>query len=64
MREKQGYRDTLAELNALFPDKGVLSKTEAARFMGVSIRTIYRMKLPFNQMGRIAKADLARFVCN
>ena len=62
-REKQGYRETLAALNEMFPDKGMLNKKETAQFVGVHRSTLYRMKIPFNQNGRITKADLARFVC-
>ena len=29
-REKQGYRDTIAELNRLFPEKGKLTRREDA----------------------------------
>ena len=65
MREKQGYRDTIAELNEMFPGKGMLSKSEVAKFLGVHRTTVYRMKIPFNKgTGRITKADLARQICN
>lgn len=64
MREKQGYRETIAALNEMFPDQGMLNKTEAAKFLGVSPRTIQRKKIKFNDAtGRITKADLARQVC-
>lgn len=63
-REKQGYRETLAALNEMFPDQGMLNKTEVAKFLGVNPRTIQRKKLQFNEAtGRITKADLARQVC-
>lgn len=63
-REKQGFRDTLASLNEMFPDQGMLNKTEVAKFLGVTPRTISRSKLKFNDAtGRITKADLARQVC-
>ena len=64
MREKPGYRDTIAQLNEMFPDQGMLSKTEAAKFLGVSRTTIYNRGIKFNEAtGRITKADLARQVC-
>jgi transposase len=64
MREKQGYRDTLEELNVMFPEQGMLSKGEVAKFLGVHRTTVYRMKIPFNKnTGRITKADLARQIC-
>lgn len=63
-REKQGYRDTIAQLNEMFPDKGMLTKNEVAQFMGVSRATIYNRGIKFNDnTGRITKADLARQVC-
>lgn len=66
-REKKGYRDTLANLNEMFPSQGVLNKSETAVFLGVSQKTIYRYvqdgKIRFNGLGRITKADLAMQVC-
>lgn len=60
-REKQGYRDTIAELNRIFPDKGMLDRNDAARFMGKSISTV-RRRIQFKD-GLITKADFARQVC-
>ena len=63
-REKVGYRDTIAQLNEMFPDKGMLTKTETAKFMGVDIKTVKRRGIKFNEAtGRVTKADLARQVC-
>lgn len=63
-REKQGYRDTIAQLNEMFPDQGMLNRTEAAKFLGVDIKTVKRRGIKFNEAtGRITKADLARQVC-
>ena len=63
-REKQGFRDTIAALNEMFPDQGMLNKTEAARFLGVDSRTINRRGIQFNKAtGRVTKADLARQIC-
>ena len=63
-REKQGFRDTIASLNEMFPDQGMLSKGEVARFLGVSTKTVNRHGIRFNAAtGRITKADLARQVC-
>lgn len=59
--EKKGYRDTLASLNEMFPDKGVLDRADTARFMGRSISTV-RRKIIFKD-GLITKADLARQIC-
>ena len=63
-REKQGFRDTIAALNEMFPEQGMLTKGEVAKFLGVTTRTINRHKIQFNQeTGRVTKADLARQVC-
>ena len=63
-REKPGYRDTIAQLNEMFPEQGMLNRTEAAKFLGVDIRTVKRRGIKFNEAtGRITKADLARQVC-
>lgn len=61
-REKQGYRDTIAELNRMFPDKGMLTKADTARFMGKSLTTV-RRRIQFNKDGMLTKPDLARQVC-
>ena len=63
-REKIGFRDTIAQLNDMFPDQGMLSKTEVARFMGVDRSTVKRRGIRFNEAtGRVTKADLARQIC-
>lgn len=63
-REKQGFRDTIATLNEMFPEQGMLTKGEVARFLGVSVKTVNRHKIQFNPAtGRVTKADLARQVC-
>lgn len=63
-REKQGFRATVAALNEMFPDQGMLSKGEVAKFLGVTPKTIKRSGIQFNTAtGRVTKADLARQVC-
>ncbi len=63
-REKEGFRDTIAALNEMFPDQGMLNKVEVARFMGVDVTTVRRRKIRFNEStGRVTKADLARQIC-
>lgn len=60
-REKAGFRDNIALLNEMFPEQGMLGKTEVARFLGVSVKTVRRRGIAFNAVtGRISKADLAR----
>lgn len=61
-REKQGYRDTIAELNRMFPEKGMIDKKDAARFMGRSVKTVQR-RITFNKDGLLTKPDFARQVC-
>lgn len=63
-REKAGFRDTIADLNRVFPQQGALSKADVALYLGVDRRTVARRGIPFNEAtGRIAKADLARLIC-
>lgn len=63
-REKQGFRDTIAQLNEMFPDQGMLGKNEVAKFLGVDRSTVRRRGIQFNKAtGRVTKADLARQIC-
>lgn len=63
-REKASFRDVMTELNAMFPDHGMLGKNEVARFLGVNRSTVLRRGIQFNKLtGRVTKADLARQVC-
>jgi len=63
-REKQGYRDTIAALNKMFPNQGMLNKTETAQFLGVDPKTVNRRGIQFNKAtGRVTIADLARQIC-
>jgi hypothetical protein len=63
-REKAGFRDTIAQLNEMFPDQGMLCQEEVALFLGVTTRTVRRRGIQFNKAtGRVTKADLARQVC-
>lgn len=63
-REKVGFHDTVAALNDMFPDQGMLDKGDVARFLGVSTKTVNRRGIVFNTVtGRVTKADLARQVC-
>ncbi|MBQ9460245.1 MAG: hypothetical protein IJU66_09990 [Oscillospiraceae bacterium] len=59
-REKEVFHDNVAALNEMFPDKGMLTKSDVARFMGASLDTVSR-RIRFNAATkRISKADLAR----
>ena len=63
-REKAAFRDTMAALNEMFPDQGMLGKTEVARFLGVDRTTVRRRGIRFNDAtGRVTKSDLARQIC-
>ena len=63
-REKQGFRDTIAQLNEMFPDQGMLGNNEVAKFLGVDRSTVRRRGIQFNKAtGRVTKADLARQIC-
>ena len=62
--EKQGFRDTIMQLNEMFPDKGMLTRSEVAAFIGVDRHALAKMNIRFNATTkRITKADLARQVC-
>jgi len=63
-REKQGYHDTIALLNEMFPDQGMLGHAEVARFLGVDPKTVRRRGIQFNKItNRVTKPDLARQIC-
>ncbi len=63
-REKEGFRDTMEQLNEMFPETGMLNRKEVARFLGVNPTTVGRIGIRFNEMtGKVTKADLARQVC-
>jgi hypothetical protein len=62
-REKEGDRDTLAALNEMFPEQGMLNQAQVARFLGVTRQTAAK-RIRFNPAtARVTKADLARQVC-
>ena len=52
------YRDILARLDKAFPGKEMLTKAEAAEWMGVSINTVAR-RYDWPR-GYLSKAELAR----
>ena len=61
-REKEGFRETIAQLNEMFPDKGMLNQKEVAQFMGWHRTTVAR-HIKFNTMKLVTKADFARQIC-
>lgn len=42
MREKQGYRDVLEDLDAKFPDRAMLTRSDVAQYTGWSTKTVSR----------------------
>ena len=67
-REKEGYRDTLAELNRIFPEKNLFSLPDVVRYTGLDRRTVmarYGKKFTGAKYKSkfINKTDLARAVC-
>ena len=61
-REREGFRDNLALLNERFPDRDMLTITDVAAWMGVSMQTVKRLVRFNEQTRRVSKADLARQV--
>lgn len=62
-REKEGYRDNLARLDAKYPDKELLNVSEVSRYLGVHRETALKLlkgkMLPGN---KISKVTLARVI--
>lgn len=62
-REKEGFRDNLERLDAKYPDKELLSLSEAARYLGIHRETATKLlngkMLPGN---KISKVTLARVI--
>lgn len=58
-REKECFRDNMAEINTRLPDKLCLTKADVQRLTGWSYATI-RKRLKFNAFGEISKADFCR----
>ena len=62
-REKEGYRDNLARIDAAYPDKELLSLAEVSRYLGVHRETAGKLlkgkMLPGN---KISKVTLARAI--
>ena len=62
-REKEGYRDNMAELNRMFPDHLALSLAEVAQVMNCSEKTVRRNLGHLMVNRRIMKTALARYMC-
>ena len=62
-RELIDYRNTIEQLNRLFPDVEMLNKTQTMRALGCrSHNTLKKFNVPFVN-GRVNKASLARLMC-
>lgn len=60
-REYEGYRETIARLNDVYPSREVLTATEIGTFIHKSRSTVYRI---FNLVdGCTTKEVVARYLC-
>ena len=61
-REKEGFREQLDRLDAAFPGREIIRRTELAQFLGISYDTVKRQfKAEYNQrMKGYAKVTVAR----
>lgn len=59
-REKESFRDNLERLDAKYPDKELLSLSEAARYLGIHRETTAKLlkgkMLPGNKISKVALA--------
>lgn len=61
-REYEDYRNTIAQLNRLYPDRELLTIKEVMGITGYKSRDAVLKHYPFLN-GRINKATLARCLC-
>lgn len=55
-REIDGYRETMALIREIFPDRAALTRAEAARLLGCSERTVQRKtEIPCISMGQTVR---------
>ena len=55
-REPDGYRETMALIREIYPDRAALTRTETARLLGCSERTVQRKtELPCVAMGQTVR---------
>lgn len=61
-REKEGFREQLDRLDAAFPGREIIRRTELAQFLGISYDTVKRQfKAEYNQrMKGYTKVTVAR----
>ena len=65
-REFEGYRETVAMIREIFPDRIALTRTETAKILGCSERTVQRKtEIPCVAMGQTVRYPvdaLARWI--
>lgn len=55
-REARGYRETLALIREIYPDRIALTRAEAAKLLGCSERTVQRKtEIPCVAMGQTVR---------
>lgn len=60
-REHPDYRDTMEQLNRLFPERLMVSRQEAAQVINSSLRTVDRYLPRVN--GDVPLVALAKYMC-
>lgn len=61
-REYEDYRNTIEQLNRLFPEKELLTMDDVMKITGYKSKDSVRKRYPFINR-RINKATLARCLC-
>lgn len=65
-REREAYRDNVALLNEIFPDKGMLDVDDTAKYLGVGRRAadsfVRNHGVKIGRRYFISKGDLARHI--
>lgn len=63
-REKEGYRENIAQLNRLFPEREMLTLQETMQILGYGSKNTVKKYLGVKMVnGKISKAMLARYMC-
>ncbi len=63
-REKEDYRENIAQLNRLFPEREMLTLQEMMQILGYGSKNTVKKYLGQKIVnGKISKAALARYMC-
>lgn len=63
-REKEDYRENIAQLNRLFPEREMLTLQETMQILGYGSKNTVKKYLGQKIVnGKISKAALARYMC-